>query len=93
MKKGLGLRRRCAMPFRALAMIALLQASSPDHVPTVLSCFSLTRNVPALPPGTSDCYITMVSALFVERCLLLTSPGSHMRFFHGGPKRNGLRYY
>lgn len=33
------------MPFRALAMIALLQASSPDHVPTVLSCFSLTRNV------------------------------------------------
>ena len=31
------------MPFRALAMIALLQASSPDHVPTVLSCFSSTK--------------------------------------------------
>lgn len=81
------------MPFRALAMIALLQASSPDHVLTVLSCFSSTRNLPALPPGTADCYITMASALFVERFLVLTSHGSHMRFLHGDLKRNGLRYY
>ena len=86
-----GLRRRCAMPFRALAMIALLQSFQTMSDCSVL--LSLTKNRPGTSVPHVNCYIVIAFRLFVELCLVLTSHGSLVRCLHGDLKRNGLRYY
>jgi len=65
------------MPFRALAMIALLQSFQTMSDCSVL--LSLTKKRPGTSAQHSNCYIAMTSDLFVERCLMLTSHGSYMR--------------
>lgn len=64
----------------------------PDHVRRFCLTVSDEKR-----PGTSaqhsNCYIVIASALFVERCLVRNSHGSHMRCLHGDLKRNGLCYY
>jgi hypothetical protein len=65
----------------------------PDHVRLFCLASLWQKNRPGTSARRSNCYIAIASALFVERCLVRNSHGSHMRCLHRDLKRNGLCYY